>query len=101
MATHVGFSLGIGAYFIYTLFHKVGEDDVNNCIAKHSNDSNKEEECRKDFHYFRNLMIGFFIVFWLLELCASLFFLQMFYERNCLLMDVQGVISSLPNTSHN
>lgn len=95
---HLGFSIGIGAYFIYTLFKKVGEEDVNNCIAYYIIDSNKEEECEKDFHFFRSMMIGFLIVFWLLQFCTSLFFLQL---QPCLLTDVQGVISSLPTTSHN
>jgi hypothetical protein len=76
MAWHLGFSLASSAFFIYTLFHKVGEHDVNDCIAHHSKDSNKVEECRKEFHYYRGAMIVLIIIFWLLELCASLFFLH-------------------------
>jgi len=76
MSCHLGFSLGISVYFIYTLFFKVGEEDVNNCIANHSKDSNKEEECKKDFHYFRSMLIGFSIIFWLLQFWGYLIVAQ-------------------------
>ena len=77
MTWHLGFSIVSGVYFIYTLFHKVGEHEVDNCIARHSKDSNKEEECRKEVHYLRGAAIALYIVFWLFQLCASLFFLHL------------------------
>jgi hypothetical protein len=106
MSWHLGFSIGIGVYFIITLFFKVGEEDVNDCIANYGDNFIMLVACEKGFYIFRSIMIGLLIVFWLLQLCTSLFFLisestgNLFLER-CLLTDVQGVISSLPITSHN
>lgn len=62
-----------GAYFIYTLYHKVGEQDVNNCIAENDSDITKVEDCKAAFDFVRGITIGIYIVFWLFELCASLF----------------------------
>lgn len=106
MAWHLGFSLASSAFFIYALFHKIGKHDMNHCLSRHSNDSNKDEECRKEFHYYRGAIIVLIVIFWLLELCASLFFLHppdllTLCGPNCLLMDVQGVGSLPPITSHN
>jgi len=72
MMWHLGFSIVSGAYFIYTLFHKVGQHEVDNCLARHSKDSNKEEECRKDVHYFRGVIIALYIICWLLQLWGCL-----------------------------
>jgi hypothetical protein len=73
ISLHLGFSIATGAYFIYTLFHKVGEEDVNNCIANNMRNHLKAKDCKKQFEITRAMVIGLFIVFWLFELCASLF----------------------------
>jgi hypothetical protein len=73
MSYHLGFSIATGAFFIYTLFHKVGETDVNNCIVKNISDPTRVKDCEKTFKYARGIMIGIFLVFWLFELCASFF----------------------------
>jgi hypothetical protein len=71
MFSHLAFSIASGAFFIYTLFHKVGENDVNDCIVNNSHDPTKVEDCRKAFKDARGMVIVMFIVFCLLELCAS------------------------------
>ncbi len=65
---HLGFSIATGVYFIYTLFHKVGNDDVNNCVNGDTSQS-KQDECKKAFDTGRGIIIGLYIFFWLIELC--------------------------------
>ena len=65
---HLGFSIVTGAYFIYTLFHKVGNDDVNNCVSS-STTQFTQDECQKAFDVLRGVTIGFYIFLWLIELC--------------------------------
>ena len=65
---HLGFSIATGAYFIYTLFHKVGDEDVNNCISGSTSPS-KQDDCQRQFHVARAFIIGIYIFFWLIELC--------------------------------
>jgi len=67
IAWHLGSSIVTGAFFIYTLFHKVGDSDINNCIAKNGDDNNREEDCKNDFKIYRNVLIAVNIVFWLLQ----------------------------------
>ncbi|KAI0260776.1 hypothetical protein BC834DRAFT_899314 [Gloeopeniophorella convolvens] len=64
---HLGFNIATGAYFIYTLFHKVGDSDVNNCING-STDKFKEDVCKKAFEVGRGITIGLYVLFWLIEL---------------------------------
>ncbi|KAI0300116.1 hypothetical protein B0F90DRAFT_1668430 [Multifurca ochricompacta] len=68
---HLGFSIASGAYFIYTLFHKVGDHDVNDCING-SDSPSKQEDCRKAFKVGRNITIGLYIFIWLIELWGCL-----------------------------
>jgi len=63
---HLGFSIATGAFFIYTLFHKVGEEDVNNCINGSTSQS-KQDECQSQFHSARTAIIVLYILFWLFE----------------------------------
>jgi len=67
---HLGFNVATGAYFIYTLFHQVGEDDVNNCIIDNIDNIFKSVQCMRAFEFVRGLVIGIFIAFWLFELWA-------------------------------
>jgi hypothetical protein len=71
MAWHLGFSIASGAFFIFTLFRKAGENEVDKCIANNGGDSNKEEDCRRAFKLGRGIVIALYIVFWLFELCTS------------------------------
>jgi len=64
---HLGFSIGTGAYFIYTLFHKVGDEDVSNCVGSSSSDFEKDV-CKKAFEVGRGIIIGLYIFVWLIEL---------------------------------
>lgn len=70
---HLGASIGSGAYFIYTLFHQEGDKDINSCISG-STDKLKQEVCKKSFDVLRGVLIGVFVVIWLIELCALLIF---------------------------
>jgi len=63
---HLGFSIATGAFFIYTLFHKVGREDVNNCISGSTSQS-KQDECQSQFHAARAFIIVLYILFWLFE----------------------------------
>ncbi|KAF8265279.1 hypothetical protein EI94DRAFT_1772397 [Lactarius quietus] len=68
---HLGFSIATGAFFIYTLFHKVGDEDVNNCING-STSPTKQDECQTQFHAGRAIIIGLYIFFWLIEFWGCL-----------------------------
>ncbi len=65
---HLGFSIATGAYFIYTLFHKVGDDDVNNCVNSSTSQS-EQDECKRAFDNSRRVTIVLYVIFWLIELC--------------------------------
>jgi hypothetical protein len=69
--SHLAFNIAAGAYFIYTLFHQVGKDDLNNCFYYCSEDIIAQLECLQEFEIYRNVIICLYIVFCLLELCAS------------------------------
>jgi len=64
---HLGFSIVTGAFFIYTLFHKVGDDDVNNCVSS-STSQGKQDECQRTFEVGRGIIIGLYILLWLIEI---------------------------------
>jgi len=68
MAWHLGFSIASGAYFIFTLFRKAGENEVDKCIANNGGDSNKEEDCRRALKLGRGIVIALYVLFWLFEL---------------------------------
>jgi len=68
---HLGFSIGSGVFFIYTLFHKVGDEDVNNCISDNTSLS-EQDDCRTQFHVSRAFTIAGYIIFWLIELWGCL-----------------------------
>ena len=65
---HFGFSVATGAYFIWTLFHSVGDNDVNNCVSSSTSPSTRDE-CQRAFEVGRGLTIGIYILLWLTELC--------------------------------
>jgi magnesium-transporting ATPase (P-type) len=66
---HLGFSIVTGAYFIYTLFHKVGNDDVNNCVSSGTS-QRTQDACQRAFDAARGITIGLYILLWLTELWA-------------------------------
>jgi hypothetical protein len=79
---HIGFSIVTGVFFIYTLFHKVGDQDVSNCVNG-STDPNAQGDCKRAFDVVRGLVIAINIIFWILEFCAysSPLFLSLHYLR--------------------
>jgi hypothetical protein len=69
--SHLALNIISGAYFIYTLFHKVSEDDLNNCIASYEGDLISQFTCAKEFEIYRHVIITIYLVIVLFELCAS------------------------------
>ncbi|THH10828.1 hypothetical protein EW146_g8241 [Bondarzewia mesenterica] len=68
---HLGFNVGTGAYFIYTLFHKSGDQDVNSCAGDNSSNFDREA-CEKGFEIGRGILVAVYVVFWLIELWGCL-----------------------------
>jgi hypothetical protein len=64
-----GFSIASGAFFLYTLFHQTGDNDIQSCING-STDDLKKEACKKGFEVIRGVIVGVFVLVWLIELCA-------------------------------
>jgi hypothetical protein len=104
--SHLAFNIAAGAYFIYTLFHQIGEDDLNNCFFSYFYDNTSQDECEEEFQTYRVVIICVYIFFCLLELCASSSLPpppQPFLTacgRICLPIYEQVFVSSLPVTSH-
>ncbi len=97
-----------GAYFIYTLFHKVGRDgNLNNCISSYDGDLIGQYTCVKEFEVYRGVIISIYIVFCLLELCGSSSLSLHLSSQSViivcdliwLLINEQGFVSSSPVTS--
>jgi len=70
--SHLALNVTAGAYFIYTLFHKVGDDDLSNCIASYVGDLIGQFTCAKEFEIYRHVIISIYVVFCLFELCVCL-----------------------------
>lgn len=73
--SHLGFSIATGAFFLYTLFHQTGDADIQSCING-STDTLKKEACEKSFDVLRGVIVGIFVLTWLIELCENLFSLS-------------------------
>ena len=103
--SHLALNIAAGAYFIYTLFHQVGEDDLNNCFFSYFYDGTSQNECEEEFQIYRVVIICVYIFFCLLELCASSSLPppQPFptgCDRICSPIYEQVFVSSSPVTSH-
>ena len=106
MWSHLALNITAGAYFIYTLFHKVGNDELDNCIASYSDDLLSQYDCAKEFHIYRGVIISIYVVICLFELCASSYLplslhhppqpFTMVCDRICLLINEQVSVSSSP-----
>jgi hypothetical protein len=68
---HLALNITSGAYFIYTLFHKVGNYELNNCIASYEGDLISQITCAGEFEIYRHVIISIYLVIVLFELCAS------------------------------
>jgi hypothetical protein len=66
-----GFNIATGAFFLYALFHQTGDNDIQSCINS-STDDLKKQACQKGFEVIRGVIVGTFVVIWLIELCAYL-----------------------------
>lgn len=69
--SHLAFNITAGAYFIFTLFHRVSDDDLSNCVASYIGDLISQYVCAKEFEIYRGVIISIYVVFCLFELCAS------------------------------
>jgi len=65
--SHLGFSIATGVFFLYTLFHRTGDNDIQNCVNG-STDDLKKEACKKGFEVMRGVIVGAFVLVWLIEL---------------------------------
>jgi len=65
--SHLGFSIATGIFFLYTLFYQTGDNDIQSCING-STDDTKIEACRKGFETIRGVIVGVFVLIWLIEL---------------------------------
>jgi len=70
--SHLALNITSGAYFIYTLFHKVGDDDLDNCIESYVGDLIGQYTCGKEFEIYRGVIISIYVVLCLFELCVCL-----------------------------
>lgn len=79
-----GFSIATGAFFLYTLFNRTGDNDIQNCVNG-STDDLKKEACKKGFEVIRGVIVGAFVLVWLIELCAYSKFwsLYLLYVSSC------------------
>jgi len=64
---HLGFSIATGIFYLYTLFYQTGDNDIQSCIDG-STDDIKKEACQKGFEIFRGVIVGVFVLIWLIEL---------------------------------
>jgi hypothetical protein len=103
--THLALNVTSGAYFIYTLYHKVGDDDLDNCIASYVGDIVSQYTCMKEFEIYRCVIVTIYVVLCVFELGASSSLslsqlpLQPFTtmcDRICLLIHEQVFVSSSP-----
>jgi len=69
---HLAFNIVAGAFFIYTLFHKVGDEDLSNCFFYCSDDIIAQFDCVKEFEVYRNVIICLYVIFCLLEFWVCL-----------------------------
>ena len=70
LGSHLALNITAGAYFIYTLFHKVGYDDLSNCIESYVGDLISQYTCAKEFEIYRGVIITIYVVICVFELCA-------------------------------
>jgi hypothetical protein len=103
--SHLALNVTAGAYFIYTLFHKVSDDDLSNCIASYPGDLISQYVCAKEFEIYRHVIITIYVVLCLFELCESSSLsvtppppqsFTMACDRICLLINEQVSVSSSP-----
>lgn len=63
---HLGVSIATGVFFIWSLFHKAGEQSIDNCVSG----STTESECQSQFNTTRRIIIAVYILIWLFEFCT-------------------------------
>jgi hypothetical protein len=75
VAFHLGFHIVTGAFTLYSLYHKDGERDVQNCINGATNPINGEagekltkEVCEKGFVVLRTIAVVIYVIVVLVEL---------------------------------
>ncbi|KII85614.1 hypothetical protein PLICRDRAFT_31775 [Plicaturopsis crispa FD-325 SS-3] len=64
---HFGFSVGTGAFFLYSLFHETGQEDIAKCING-SDSTIQKDVCKGSFAVLRGVIVGVLVLIWLIEL---------------------------------
>ncbi|KAJ7602420.1 hypothetical protein FB45DRAFT_798866 [Roridomyces roridus] len=67
LSLHLGFSIGTGIFSIYTVFKRNSDAAISNCI-QNSTDPSKIKQCHTDLDIAKGLIIGIFLVAWVVEL---------------------------------
>ena len=63
-----------GIFFIYQLFHGAGDAQVQKCVADAQSGAQDVNHwvCSEGFAVARDVVVAVYVVFWLVEICASL-----------------------------
>lgn len=70
LTAHLTFSISTGAFSLYRLFRDA-PDTISQCIADSDSDD-AEAACKKGTDIMKGVMVGLFIVVWLIEICESI-----------------------------
>ena len=92
---HLALNITSGAYFIYTLYHKVGNYELNNCVKSYVGDLIDQYYCAKEFEVYRHVIIALYVIFCVLELGT---FSSLSATGSVSLSTKQGFVSSSPVT---
>jgi multisubunit Na+/H+ antiporter MnhG subunit len=69
LTAHVTFSIFSGAFALYNLFRRNGQESIQRCMARMA-ESQTQVDCAHAFNIVRGVAVGVFIVIWLWEIWA-------------------------------
>jgi len=72
LAIHLGFSIASGVFSIYVMFTRDSSTTVNECVANAANQgvTVSESECHKGIVFMKGVMVGIYVLTWLIQLYA-------------------------------
>lgn len=70
LAIHLGFSIASGVFTLYSMFKEKTSDAVARCLNETSDAHATAETCRTAVEVMKGIMIGIYVVTWLIQLCA-------------------------------
>ena len=70
LAIHLGFSVASGIFSIYLVFKQSPQEAIDAC-TNGSTDSSVIDSCKNGTGLMKGVMIGVYVVTWLLQLCKS------------------------------